>query len=119
MSSDLALSARDFQRAAAGTTTPPTGCSCEASEMYFRNTRPRMTSLYWLADSEPRSLSAAFQSVSLSSFELEGVGPISRLAWLQCAAPRPDPPGRTPRPRPVRARTPSTPARRPARRLLG
>ncbi len=32
----------------------------------LRNTRPRITSLYWLADSDPRSLSAAFQSVSLS-----------------------------------------------------
>src|SRR5206468_529874 len=46
--------------------------SSYASETYFRNTRPRMTSLYWCADREPRSLSAAFQSVSLSSFIVDG-----------------------------------------------
>ncbi|QRX89459.1 hypothetical protein [Mycobacterium tuberculosis] len=28
--------------------------------------------MYWLADSDPRSLSAAFQSVSLSSFIVDG-----------------------------------------------
>src|SRR4051794_17975878 len=46
--------------------------SSYASETYFRNTSPRITSLYWCADSEPRSLSAAFQSVSLSSFIVDG-----------------------------------------------
>src|SRR5438874_8830015 len=46
--------------------------SSYASETYFRKTRPRITSLYWLADSEPRSLSAAFHRVSLSSFIVEG-----------------------------------------------
>src|SRR5699024_9616617 len=40
----------------------------KASETYLRNTSPRITSLYWLASMEPRSLSAAFHSVSLSCF---------------------------------------------------
>src|SRR5699024_1988690 len=42
--------------------------SSKASETYLRNTSPRITSLYWLASMEPRSLSAAFHSVSLSCF---------------------------------------------------
>src|SRR4051794_35492453 len=67
--------------------------SSYASETYFRKTRPRITSLYWLADSEPRSLSAAFHRVSLSSFIVEGasesvffLGGISacslRVGWI-------------------------------------
>src|SRR6266545_555215 len=41
--------------------------SSKESETYLRNTRPRTKSLYWAASMEPRSLSAAFHSVSRRS----------------------------------------------------
>jgi hypothetical protein len=59
---------------AASSVRIPARRSSKASETYFRNTRPRMTSLYWEASIEPRSLSAAFQSVSFSSFMVDGAG---------------------------------------------
>src|SRR6266508_4687936 len=41
--------------------------SSKESDTYLRNTRPRTKSLYWAASMEPRSLSAAFHSVSRRS----------------------------------------------------
>src|SRR6516225_158502 len=82
--SAFALSTNNFQRAVGGNANSPSGLSPWASEMYLRNTSPRTTSLYWLAERDPRSLSAAFQSVSLSSFIVDGgsdmLAPISSPA---------------------------------------
>src|SRR6266498_3029427 len=50
--------------------------SSKASETYLRKTNPRTTSLYCEASIEPRSLSAAFHSVSLSSFMVDGIASV-------------------------------------------
>src|SRR5699024_11691312 len=54
-----------------------------ASETYFRNTSARITSLYWEASIEPRSLSAAFHNVSLSSFIVLAVLGVATACFLR------------------------------------